>query len=342
MIKIETLFTYSFFVVGVILIVKCGDWFVDGASWLARITGIPSFIVGATVVSFGTTLPEVIVSSIAAHEGKKLLAQGLEQAALEKVGMSIGNGIGSVICNTAMIMAISIIFMPSYIKRKSFAPKAIILCLSVFALWIATFFTGQLKTWGSILLFIIFIAFIIENIRGYSTQKGLDLPKPEKSKKALLKNLFFLFGGAVGIAAGSQLLVSYGSKIALSWGVSQSIVGLSAVAIGTSLPELVTTITAIVKKEPSLSIGNVIGANIIDVVLIVPICSLIYGGNLPISNQNIYIDFPFAILVTLIALVPTLKNSRFKRWQGISMLLIYALYLVIACGFSDQFLSLFV
>lgn len=129
----ETFLMYFLFVVGVVLIVKGGDWFVDGAVWVAEITKIPKFIIGATVVSMATTLPEIIVSTIAAVEGHKILNSGAGDfiaASQEKVGMAIGNGIGSVICNTAMIMALSLVFMPPEIERRKFSPKALHLGLA--------------------------------------------------------------------------------------------------------------------------------------------------------------------------------------------------------------------
>lgn len=337
----ETFSTYALLIVGIILIVKCGDWFVDGASWLARITGLPTFIVGATVVSFGTTLPEIIVSAIAAYEGKMLNLSGNYADALEKVGMSIGNGIGSVICNTALIMAISIIFMPMAVKRKSFAPKSIILCISVITLWAVTFFTQSLQLWGAIILFAIFAIFLAENIYSSRSEKDDDPDEPKKDKKSIIKNIFFIVGGAAGIAIGSDLLVDSGSSIAASLGVSQSVIGLTIVAVGTSLPELVTTVTSIIKRQPSLSVGNVIGANIIDIVLILPICSLVFGNRLPVLKQNIYLDFPVCILVCLIAVVPTIFTKNFRRWQGIAMLIIYITYLFIVCGFQQQYFALF-
>ena len=135
----ENYLMYLLFAIGIVLIVKGGDWFVDGAAWLAEVTGIPKFIVGATIISFATTLPEIIVSSMAAVEGHKILISGIGNYIVEsqeKVGMAIGNGIGSVICNTAFIMAISLIFMPIKIERKDFVPKALLLIGSVLALFL--------------------------------------------------------------------------------------------------------------------------------------------------------------------------------------------------------------
>lgn len=341
----ETVLMYLLFAVGVVLIVKGGDWFVDGAAWVAEVTGIPKFIVGATIVSVATTLPEIIVSAMAAIEGHEVLLSGVANAqalAQEKVGMAIGNGVGSVICNTAMIMAFSLIFMPTEIDRRKFSPKAVFLGVAVVALFALTF-NGSLSSKASIVLIAVFLAYIAENIKSAKAdlEDDFDEEKPEKDKKIIVKNIFYIVAGAACIVFGSRLLVNYGSQIAKSWGVSEAIIGVTMVAIGTSLPELVTAVTAVIKKQPSMSVGNVIGANVIDIALILPICSFIYGGVLPVSAQNIYLDFPVAILVSIVALVPTIMAKKFRRWQGIVMLAIYIAYLVIVSTKLDWYLAFF-
>ena len=136
----------------------------------------------------------------------------------------------------------------------------------------------------------------------------------------------FLFG-ALGIVAGSQLLVNSGSALAAFFGVPERIVAVTMIAIGTSLPELVTTITAIVKKESSLSIGNLIGANILDLTLILPVCSFVSGQALPVSAQSLALDMPACLLITLLALLPLLFKEKGSKMQGLSLILGYSLYL---------------
>lgn len=163
----ESILMYLLFIVGIVLIVKGGDWFVDGAVWVAEVTKIPKFIIGATIVSLATTLPEIIVSTIAAVEGHGILvseAGNYMAASQDKVGMAIGNGIGSVVCNTAMILALSVIFTPIAIKRKEFAPKSMLLVAAVTALFVFSF-NGSFTVAGAIVLLLIFILYIIENIR---------------------------------------------------------------------------------------------------------------------------------------------------------------------------------
>ena len=340
----ETFLMYFLFVVGVVLIVKGGDWFVDGAVWIAEVTRIPKFIIGATIISVATTLPEIIVSTIAAIEGHEILASGALDcvaASQDKVGMAIGNGIGSVICNTAMILAISVIFMPIAVKRKDFAPKAGLLIIALAALF-AFSLGGSFSIAGAAVLLLIFALYIFENIRSAKSNPAENTEeRPSTDRKTVVLNILRVVVGAAGIVIGSQLLVNNGSDIAASWGVSEAIIGVTIVAIGTSLPELATAITAVVKKQTSMSVGNVIGANVIDTTLILAVCSFIYGGKLPVSAQNIYLDFPVAILVSLIAAVPAIITKRFHRWQGVLMLVIYVAYLLIVTVGLDGYLAVF-
>ena len=341
----ETFLMYLLFAVGVVLIVKGGDWFVDGAVWIAEVTKIPKFIIGATIISLATTLPEIIVSTIAAVEGHGILISGVGDyitASQDKVGMAIGNGIGSVICNTAMILAIGIIFTPAVIERRSFAPKGFLLIAAVVVLFLFSL-SGSLNIIGAVVLLAVFGLYIFENVRSAkkSTIDTETEERPPVTKKSASINILKVLTGAASIVLGSRLMVDKGSLIAKSWGVSEAIIGVTIVAIGTSLPELVTAIASIIKKQSSMSVGNVIGANVIDTTLILAVCAFVYGGNLPVSAQNIYLDFPVAILVSLIAVVPTVLQKRFKRWQGITLLALYIAYLLIVVIGSDWYLSLF-
>lgn len=340
----ESFLMYFLFAVGIVLIVKGGDWFVDGAVWVAEVTRIPKFIIGATVISVATTLPEIIVSTIAAVEGHGILVSGAEgciAASQDKVGMAIGNGIGSVICNTAMILAISIIFMPIAVDRKDFAPKSFLLIAAMVLLFVFSL-GGSFSIAGALVLLAVFALYIAENIRSAkgNTSEN-DGERPATDKKSVIMNIEKVAVGAAGIVIGSQLLVNNGSKIAAMLGVSEAIIGVTIVAVGTSLPELVTAVTAIVKKQTDMSVGNVIGANVIDTTLILAVCSFIYGGKLPVSAQNIYLDFPVAVMVSLIAAVPAIIKKKFSRWQGVLMLALYIAYLITVTVGLDWYLSLF-
>ena len=340
----NSLMIYILFAIGLVLIVKGGDWFVDGASWIAEVTGIPKFIIGATIVSIATTLPEIIVSTIAAFEGHAILVSGAANAveqSLGKVSMAIGNGIGSVICNTALIMALSLVFMPISVNRKDFAPKGILLLVSIAALFIFSL-GGSVSIMGAAVLLVIFVLFMLENIRSAKSQPDEeDNDKPQVTKKEMLMHIGMIAVGAICIVIGSNLLVNNGTEIARMLGVSEAIIAVTMVALGTSLPELVTAITSIVKKQASMSVGNVVGANIIDVTLIIAICSFVYSGSLPVSKINIYLDFPVAFIAAAIAVMPPVLTGKFHRYQDIALICLYIAYLAIVIAGTPWYLGLF-
>lgn len=316
-----TLFaTIVLFVLGVILVVKGGDFFVDAASWIAEKSGIPKVIIGATIVSLATTMPELLVSVMAALDGK--------------VDMSIGNAVGSVTANIGLIMAIGLVCMPGVIKRSNYLVKSILM-LAAAALITVCGITGSVSLPISVLLMIVFAIFMYENlheVRKNVSAKKSDSEKEEPaSRKTVALNVAKFVVGALFIVIGSQLLVDNGSTLARLAGVPERVIGVTLIAVGTSLPELITTITAIAKKQSSLSIGNIFGANIIDLTLIMPLSALISGKALPVSQTLAMIDLPICLVVGLIAVVPAMIRSKFSRSQGIVLLAVYAVYVVITC-----------
>ena len=308
------------FAIGVILVVKGGDFFVDAASWIAERSGIPKIIIGATIVSLATTLPELLVSVMAATEGK--------------VDMSIGNAVGSVTANIGLIMALALVCMPGVIRRSDYLMKSILMVVAA-ALITVCGMTGAVSLPISILLLLVFAIFMWDNIRevrkNTSASKSDNEGKNPVSKEVLITNILKFVVGAAGIVLGSQLLVDNGSILARVAGVPERVIGLTLIAVGTSLPELITTITAIVKKQSALSVGNILGANTIDLTLIMPLSALIAGQALPVSPILAHIDLPVCLLFGLIAVVPTLIRSKFSRWQGIILLVLYAGYVVVTC-----------
>lgn len=223
------------FILGIVFIVKGGDFFVDAASWIATVSGIPKLIIGATIVSLATTLPEMLVSLMASLQGK--------------VDMSIGNAVGSVTANIGLIMAISLICMPSVIKRRDYLPKSVLMMAAALLIVIGGI-GGEVSLPLSVVLLLVFVVFIFENIDSArrsmsdedSAKSHKERVRPEK--KEITSNMIKFVLGAVGIVVGAQLLVDNGSELARIVGVSERIIGVTIVAIGTSLPELVTTITA--------------------------------------------------------------------------------------------------
>ena len=284
------------FLIGLYLTIKGGDWFVDSASWFAEATGIPKFVVGATVVSFATTLPELLVSVRAAMNGSAQLA--------------IGNAVGSVTANTTLIMGVSLVAMAGVISRKSFSLRGGLFLAAVVGLTVLSL-SGALPVWSAYILWAIFIVFMVSNVIDGKKGSGSDTIDSYERKELPAKILFFVLGTA-SIVFGAEFLVSSGKTIASGIGISETIIGFTVIALGTSLPELVTTLTAIRKKENSLSVGNIIGANIIDTTLILPLCAVINGEALPVEKINLVFDFPVCIAACSVAVIPTIIQGPCK------------------------------
>ena len=313
------------FLLGFLLLIKGGDWFVDGATGIAHRFHLPELLIGATVVSIGTTLPEVMVSA---------------QAALQhNSGISYGNAIGSIICNTALIAAITVAVRPSKVDRDSlklpvagFFTAAIIYCLIVYT-------TGRFRRWHGFLFLAIFVAYMIisvKQMKGGDETPAAETAQPESS---VGKDLVLLVVGAAAIAVGANLLVNNGTIIAEALGVPSSVIGLTMVALGTSLPELITAITALRKGISSLSLGNVIGANLFNIVLVSGIAIAISPFAVPAEktlmgiNSSLLVDIPVMLGTMSLLCFPALIKGKLERWQGITLLCIYALFIVYQFAF---------
>lgn len=306
------------FTAGLVLIIKGGDLFVDAATWIAEASGIPKFIIGATVVSFATTLPEMLVSVFAALEGNADIA--------------VGNAVGSVTANTGLIMCLSLVCMNCAMTRKQFGVKAGILLATIVVLFGFTR-DGQLSVFESAVILVFFAIFLAENlIAGRREQENEASESDARAKidaKSMAINIAKFVLGAAAIVLGAQLLIDNGSALARMLNVPDSIIAATMIAIGTSLPELVTTITAIRKKQSSLSVGNIIGANIMDLTLIMPLCALIQGKSMIVERQGMLLDIPACLVISAAALIPALISGKFKRWIGYLIGGLYIVYLII-------------
>lgn len=313
-----------FFALGLVLLIKGGDWFVDGATGIARRFRLPDIIVGATVVSIGTTLPEVMVSTTGA-----LLGQG---------AMAYGNAIGSIICNTALIAAISITCNPGPVNVKTMKMPVFFFFTSAAVYCLAAYWLGTFPRWLGIIMLAIFVVYLIANVR-----QGLRYPEETAEEaesatasRSLAMELVLLVIGAALIAYGANLLVEHGTIIAQKLGVPETVIALTFVALGTSLPELITTITSLKKGHASLGIGNVIGANVFNLVLVSGMAVTIAPFDVPVGklllgrNASLVLDIPLMLLVMLLLTVPALTKKRLSRWQGITLLCIYAAF----CAFQ--------
>lgn len=335
--------------VGFIFLIKGGDWFVDGATGIARRFHLPELLIGATVVSIGTTLPEVMVSAGAAFQGSGSIAYG--------------NAIGSIICNASLIAAITIAIKPGPAARKSMAlPVAFFFGAAALYCGIA-YFTGHFSRTVGIILLCTFVAYMVltvlrmkktaasvdtviaeekmgpitseEELEARSGEDHVVESAEEGTKDSLLKDIILLVLGAVLIAFGADFLVDNAIIVAEKCGVSEKVIGLTIVALGTSLPELVTAVTALIKGHGSLSLGNIIGANLFNLVLVSGAAITISPFDIPVSgtiagiNSSLVLDIPVMLAVMAIMTIPTLFREKLSRWQGILLLGIYVAFCVL-------------
>ena len=304
------------FIVGLLCLIKGGDWFVDGATGIARRFHVPELLIGATVVSIGTTLPEVMVSTTSAFTGHGEIAYG--------------NAIGSIICNASLIAAITIAVKPGKVDPKSLRTPVLFFFVA------AAFYAGVAYTTGyysrpvGLVLLAMFAAYIVCNVMAMK-----NAPAPEEAEEtdengSLARELGLLAVGAVLIAVGANLLVDNGTLIAQALGVPESVIALTFVALGTSLPELVTAITSLAKGHGALSLGNVIGANVFNLVLVSGVSAVVAPFTIPQNsmlfghNASLVLEFPVMFAVMLLLTVPALIKGRLSRPQGIALLCIYA------------------
>ena len=314
------------FAVGLVLLIKGGDWFVDGATGIAKRFNLPDIVVGATVVSIGTTLPEVMVSTTGALAGSG--------------AMAYGNAIGSIICNTSLIAAISIAVNPGPVNVKSMKTPAVFFFAAAAMYCLAAYGLGTFPRWLGFIMLAVFAVYMIMTVRnGLKNPDAASEEEEEESgkPKKLWQELLLLVIGAAVIAVGADLLVDHGQIIALELGVPETVVALLFVALGTSLPELVTTITSLKKGRASLGVGNVIGANVFNLVLVSGVAVSLAPFDVPVENTfldtglnlSLVFDIPVMLLVMSLMIFPAFAKKKLGRWQGIVLLGIYAAFCVL-------------
>lgn len=308
------------FLIGFLLITKGADIFIECTVKIGKKTGISELILGATIVSFATTLPELTVSVFASIDNYTT--------------MSLGNAVGSIICNTGLILGLVAIISPFKVDKSMFSSKSVILLVSILALMILGS-NGTINQKDGILLIIILSFYMYTNIKSVSgknrNNNSTNLESSScsnigSSKHENIKIGILFVLGLVMMVIGSRLLVNNGVKIAAFIGIPQGVISLTVIALGTSLPELVSSLTAIKKQHHGISVGNILGANILNITSVIGISSLI--NDLPILAQNIRIDFVFMIIVILTLILPTIKSSKIYRLQGVVLLGTYIVYIM--------------
>lgn len=376
----EVFIAVLLFLLGFVLVIFGGNFFVDAAVRIAKRFKMSEILIGATIVSIGTTLPELLTSSIAAAAGK--------------ADMAAGNAIGSIICNTALIAALVQAIRPSNFDYSDFRRGYIIFFAAVAVFAIFAYAMGEINYIAGIILVIMFVFYMVFNVYMARRKQKISDPVPlyaeqnsnmgaEKSQNSLKtsnenvspksgddpslsniedgkkseeapssssggiiskfknsyaesqathRNLFtfldflILFAMAAVLYLGTNLLVNNGTFIAQTLGVSEKIIAVTIIAIGTSLPELVTAISSLIKKHSAVSLGNIIGANTLNILLVAGVSSLIMP--LPMDRAWLMIDLPVMAAVSLILALPALITKRLHRWQGFTLLALYIAYTV--------------
>ena len=307
------------FIVGLLFLIKGGDWFVDGASALARRFHLPELLIGATVVSIGTTLPEVMVSTMSALSGHGEIAYG--------------NAIGSVICNAALIAAITIAARPGKVDPKTLKMPVLFFFAAAAVYCVAAYGFGKFTRPMGFIMLAMFVAYMAANVIQMKNAPA-EQHDDEEEAMPLPKMLVLLVAGAVLIAVGANLLVDNGTLIAQALGVPESVIALTFVALGTSLPELVTAITSLIKGHSDLSLGNVVGANVFNLVLVSGVSVTLAPFTVPQSatifgmNSSLVLELPVMLAVMVLLTAPALLKGKLSRAQGVALLVIYAVF----CG----------
>lgn len=311
--------SYLYLFGGILLLLFGGDWLVRGAVDLALRLKVSILVVGMTVVSFATSAPELLVSLDAAMDGYS--------------DLSFGNVIGSNIANIALILGLTAMVFPMTVKQRTYRVDYWIMIFVTVILFLFLFFDNVLTTWESAVLVVILVVYNVYQIwasRRSTKQEMQDEISEEVSGKLKSSGwmVFYLAIGVVGLKFGSEFLITGAMDLAKQWGVSERIIAVSIVSVGTSLPELAASMVASFKGEQELSLGNLVGSNIFNILAVLGITGLVI--DLPVkSDALITFDFPylFSISLLLYPFIRIISKGKIERWEGFVMLAAYVLYI---------------
>ena len=298
-------------IVGFVFLIKGSDFFVDGASSIASLLKIPTIIVGLTIVALGTSAPEAAVSITSSLTGSN--------------AMAVSNVIGSNLFNMLMVIGISAL-LGDLLMEKNVLDKDLPFLVGITLLWAIFIIIGwDITNIEGIILLLIMVAYI--SFLVYNTRKSGGAQEVEKPKLTLPKSIIFILVGLAGIVLGGDLVVDSASAIAIALGMSETLVGLTIVAIGTSLPELVTSITALKKGENQLVIGNVIGSNIFNILFVLGASSAISA--IPLDS-SLLIDVLFMFAVTVLCFIFGKTQEKYDKKEGIILVTLFVVYMAFA------------
>ncbi|WP_048150047.1 calcium/sodium antiporter [Palaeococcus ferrophilus] len=292
------------FIIGLALLIKGSDTFVESASRVAKGFGVSEFLIALVLASVATTLPEVTVSATAAFSGRP--------------DMALGNGVGSAIANIALILGLCSLIMPLNVDEVAWRNSTFMVAVTLLA-WLLMM-DGTLSRLDGGVLIAIYLGFLY-----YLYKKHMTLEEVPESGGNPKREAVVMFLSGLVVVAGAKLVVNSAVIIARTLGVSETVIALTLVAIGTSLPELANSLTATLKKIPNISVGNVIGANILDILMVLGVSALI--APIPISAAYKTFVMPLTLLVMLLLTVSLRLNNRVGRKTGVVLLLLYAYFL---------------
>lgn len=305
---------YFLLIAGFVLLIKGADFFVEGSSSAAKKLSIPPIIIGMTIVAMGTSLPETSVS--------------ISASLADKNDLSISNAVGSNIFNLMIVAGLCAILCPLPINRDTLKRDFPFSILAAAVLLGFGFFTGSISRIAGIVLLLLFIFFLYIMVNSaLKARRSGTLISDEEEIKILpaWRCIIYIIGGIIAIAVGGKMVVEGASDIARSLGMSDNLIGMTIVALGTSLPELVTSVVAARKNEIDMALGNVIGSNVFNILFVLGIAAVISPIGFTIQNS---IDTIFLIASSLLVLAFCLPNKKLVRWHGISMAVLYAGYTV--------------
>lgn len=311
------LITVILLIAGFALLVKGADYFVEGSGAIAKKFKVPVFIIGMTIVAMGTSAPECAVSISASLQGSN--------------GMAISNVIGSNIFNLLVVCGVCALFQPLVIKKETLKkefPFSIVAAVLIGIMGLIGMTVGHADGIILVVVFAFFLFWMVRSARK-SMQSGEDIEAEEIKDLPIWKCLVYIVGGLAAIVVGGQLVVNEAEVIARGFGLSETLIGLTICSIGTSLPELVTSVVAAKKNQAGMALGNVIGSNIFNILLVGGLASVIS----PIAvNMNNIIDIILLIIISLYIMLLVWKKQLLTRMGGVSMLVIYAAYMFYICA----------
>ncbi len=314
---------YVILIIGFILLIKGADFFVSGAASVAKKLSIPTIIVGMTVVAMGTSLPELAVSTVASFNGSN--------------EMAYSNVVGSNFFNILVVIGACALFAPVVVHKKTMKkefPFSIIITVLLCALGMIGMKVGRVDGLIFVIIFIFFIVFMVKSAldnrkaEKILSNNGAEDESEVQDNLPIWRCIIYIVGGAAAVAFGGEMVVNSASDIAVSFGMSQTLVGLTICSIGTSLPELVTSIAAARKKDVDMALGNAIGSNIFNILFVLGIASVV--RDVAVTSQNI-IDVILLTAVNIVVWIFCRTKWKIDRFEGIVMIAVYAVYMVYIC-----------